>query len=102
MKGNPGHIDKDVSCHPIEHPSQLQASITLPTGPYTQSQAHLQGIQNRHTKANLPKEPALCQRSAQRTPADECLSSFVRQFSKIELLDTKAPPPPQQAVVKLG
>ena len=27
------------------------------------SQAHLQGTQSRHTKANLAKEPALCQRT---------------------------------------
>ena len=26
------------------------------------SQAHLQGTQSQHTKANLAKEPALCQR----------------------------------------
>jgi len=29
----------------------------------TPSQAHLQGTQSRHTKANLAKEPALCQRT---------------------------------------
>jgi len=27
----------------------------------TPSQAHLQGTQTKHTKANLAKEPALCQ-----------------------------------------
>ena len=30
----------------------------------TPSQAHLQGTQSRHTKANLAKEPALYQRTA--------------------------------------
>jgi len=33
--------------------------MTLPNTP---RQAHLQGTQSRHTKANLAKEPALCQR----------------------------------------
>ena len=36
--------------------------MTLPTRPNTPSQAHLQGTQSRHTKANLAKEPALFQR----------------------------------------
>ena len=35
----------------------------MPTRPYAPSQAHLQGTQSRHTKANLAKEPALCQRT---------------------------------------
>jgi hypothetical protein len=70
--------------------------MTLPTRPNTPSQAHLQGTQSRDTKANLAKEPALCQRTAHRTPADEYLSSFVRHFSKISLLDTKAHPPPNR------
>jgi len=29
----------------------------------TPSQAHLQGTRSQHTKANLAKEPALCQRT---------------------------------------
>jgi hypothetical protein len=49
--------------HPIEHPAHIQASMTLPTRPNAPSQAHLQGTQSRHTKANLAKEPALCQRT---------------------------------------
>jgi len=68
--------------------------MTLPTRPIAPSQAHLQGTQSRHTKANLAKEPALCQRTAQRTPADEYLSSVAMHFSNITLLDTKAHPPP--------
>ena len=68
--------------------------MTLPTRPNSPSQAHLQGTQSRHTKANLAKDPALCQRTAHRTPADEDLSSFVRHFSNISLVDTKVHPPP--------
>ncbi len=63
--------------------------MTLPTLPNAPSQAHLQGTQSRHTKANLAKEPALCQRTAHRTPADEYLSSVTMYFSNISLLDTK-------------
>jgi hypothetical protein len=48
----------------------------------------LQGTQSRHTKANLAKEPALCQRTARRTPADKYLSSVAMHFSNISLLDT--------------
>ena len=72
--------------------------MTLSTRPNLPSQAHLQGTQSRHTKANLAKEPALCQRTAHRTPADECLSSFVRHFSNISLVDTKAPPSGRNSV----
>jgi len=68
--------------------------MTLPTRPFAPSQAHLQGTQSRNTKANLAKEPALCQRTAHRTPADEYLSSFVRYFNNISLLSTQAHPPP--------
>jgi hypothetical protein len=50
--------------------------MTLPTRPNAPSQAHLQGTQSRRTKANLAKEPALCQHTAHRTPADEYLSTF--------------------------
>jgi hypothetical protein len=40
----------DVMCHPIEHPTHIQASMTLPTRPNAPSQAHLQGTQSQHTK----------------------------------------------------
>lgn len=51
----------DVVRHPLEHPTHIQAFMTLPTRPTAPSQAHLQGTQIRHIKANLAKEPALCQ-----------------------------------------
>jgi len=34
------------------------------------SQAHLQGTQSRHTKANLAKEPALCQHTGNTLQCD--------------------------------
>ncbi|MBK8775848.1 MAG: hypothetical protein IPM10_13765 [Chitinophagaceae bacterium] len=68
--------------------------MTLPTRPNAPSQAHLQGTQSRHTKANLAKEPALCQRTAHTPQQDEYLSSFVQHFSDISLLNTEAHPPP--------
>ena len=55
------HLQQYLSVvrHPIEHPTHIQASMTLPTRPNAPSQAHLQGTQSQHTKANLAKEPAL-------------------------------------------
>ncbi len=79
---------------PIEYYTQIKASIALPTLPNAPSRAHLQGIQSQHTKANLAKKPAMCQRTAHRLPADEYLSSFVLHFNKIAL-NTKAQPPRQ-------
>jgi len=46
------------------------------------SQAHLQGTQNRHTKANLAKEPALCRRFRD-TPY------FVGHIPSIQVTKTK-------------
>ena len=41
----------------------MDANTLKITQAHPPSQAHLQGTQSRHTKANLAKEPALCQRT---------------------------------------
>ncbi len=41
---------------------KLQGSFCIYVEAYTPSQAHLQGTQCRHTKANLAKKPNFCQR----------------------------------------
>jgi len=56
--------------------------MTLPTRPNAPSQAHLQGTQSRHTKANLAKEPALCQRTAHSPQRTEFLSASTKYISK--------------------
>ncbi len=55
--------------------------MTLPTRPNAPSQAHLQGTQSRHTKANLAKEPALCQRTAHTPRRTEFLSASTKYIS---------------------
>ena len=85
---------QNVVRHPKQHPNQIQVCMTLPTRPHRTKSGTFARPTSRHTKANLAKEPALCQRTAQRTPADEYLSSFVRHFSDISLLNTKAHTPP--------
>jgi hypothetical protein len=75
--------------HPIEHPTHKQASMPLPTRPHAIFST-LQGTQKPDTKPTLQrlKMPT----HSPPTPAD--LSKFVRHFSNISLLDTKAHPPP--------
>jgi hypothetical protein len=48
------------------------------------SQAHLQGTQSQHTKANLAKEPALCQRTAHTPQRTEFLSASTKYISKLQ------------------
>ena len=77
--------------HPIEHPTHIQTSMTLPTRPHaifstwqgTQTQTQSQPCQELKMPTHSPP-----------TPAEEYLSSFVRHFNNIPLLDTKAHPPP--------
>jgi hypothetical protein len=70
--------------HPKRHPTNIQASKNLPTRPNAPSQAHLQGTQSRHTKANLAKEPALCQRTANPPLRTEFLSASTKYISKLQ------------------
>ncbi len=79
-------------CHPIEHPTHIQSSMTLPTRPHAifSTFAFLANTQKPDKKAKELKMPTL----NLRTPADEYLSSFVQHFSNISLLGTQAHPPP--------
>jgi hypothetical protein len=58
--------------------------MTLPVRPNAPSQAHLQGTQSRHTKANLAKEPALCQRTTHTPQLTEFLSASTKYISKLQ------------------
>jgi len=65
--------------------------MTLPTRPNAIFSTW-QGTQNPDTKPTLPR--AKNANAQPKHPADEYLSSFVRLFGNISLLDTKAHPPP--------
>jgi len=58
--------------------------MTLQTRPNAPSQAHLQGTQSRYTKANLAKEPALCQRTTHTPQRTEFLSASSKYISKLQ------------------
>ena len=71
----------DVLHYTIEHPTHIQASMTLPTRPHAIFST-LQGTQSQSCKElKMPNH-------SPPTPADEYLSSVAIHFSNITLLDT--------------
>jgi hypothetical protein len=70
--------------------------MTLPTRPNAPSQAHLQGTQSQHTKANLAKEPVLCQRTAY---APQRTDNYQHQESTSAIYLYWAPSPPTTPLI---